>query len=221
MKKLIILLTLVFLITGCSVYKASDDIDTLMNDILSSNLKLSNQNFQGYKFYLPENVRLKDKNGYNFTLLYNKKNMYMYVDVVAYHHKVVDMSSASKDSYYYRDLSYGDKFGYITIKAQDDDNYLIEMNYNYAIIEAYSNKKDLSNTVRTITYILNSFKYNDKVISSLIGENKISYEEEEFNLYKKEEKGNYLEASKKEDDDNSNELVDDDNIEIDSEEFGS
>ena len=221
MKKLIILLTLVFLITGCSVYKASDDIDTLMNDILSSNLKLSNQNFQGYKFYLPENVRLKDKNGYNFTLLYNKKNMYMYVDVVAYHHKVVDMSSASKDSYYYRDLSYRDKFGYITIKEQDDDNYLIEMNYNYAIIEAYSNKKDLSNTVRTITYILNSFKYNDKVISSLIGENKISYEEEEFNLYKKEEKGNYLEASKKEDDDNSNELVDDDNIEIDSEEFGS
>ena len=93
MKKLIILLTLVFLITGCSVYKASDDIDTLMNDILSSNLKLSNQNFQGYKFYLPENVRLKDKSGYNFTLLYNKKNMYMYVDVVAYHHKVVDMSS--------------------------------------------------------------------------------------------------------------------------------
>ena len=95
------------------------------------------------------------------------------------------------------------------------------MNYNYAVIEAYSNKKDLSNTVRTITYILNSFKYNDKVISSLIGENKISYEEEEFNLYKKEEKGNYLEASKTEDDDNSNELIDDDNIEIDSEEFGS
>ena len=164
MKKILILLASVFLITGCSVYRVDDsNIDMMIDKSLKESNTLYNQNFSGYKFYLPKGVTILDKNGYNFKLLSNGNKMFMFVDVIAYHDKVKTDYELNENAYYSQLISSEDKNGYIEIE-KIDDKYLIEFVYNYAKIEAYVDKKDLSSTLLRISKILNSFQYNYKIM---------------------------------------------------------
>ncbi len=219
MKKILILLALVFLITGCSVYRVDDsNIDMMIDKSLKESNTLYNQNFSGYKFYLPKGVTILDKNGYNFKLLSNGNKMFMFVDVIAYHDKVKTDYELNENAYYSQLFSGEDKNGYIEIE-KIDDKYLIEFVYNYAKIEAYVDKKDLSSTLLRISKILNSFQYNYKIIDSLIGEDRISYTEEEYTFFKTDDDSNYLQAKNDEKKDNVEEITDDENIEIDESQF--
>jgi len=222
MKKILILLTLVFLVTGCSINQIKDkDYDDLINDVLVYETSLSNKNFSGYKFYLPREVSLIKKNKQNYVLSYHNNKMYMYVDLIAYYNKVKRDYEINDKLYYSRLLVKDDKSGYINI-TKEDDQFFVEMEYNYAKIETYVKEKDLSRTIRKMCVILNSFKYNDKVIESMIGENQISYEEEEFKLFKSE--GNsedYLETATGKEVKTTKELIDDENIQIEVSDFNS
>ena len=60
-------------------------------------------------------------------------------------------------------------------------NY-IDIEYNFGKIEAYSNKENLNGTVINSLNILKTIKFNDAVLDSLIGDNKIEYKEEKFDL---------------------------------------
>ena len=222
MKRLLILLTLVFLVTGCSINQVENkNYDKLINDVLVYETNLSNKSFSGYKFYLPRDVKLIKKNNQNYYLSFNNNKIYMYVDVVAYYNKVKTDYKINNEIYYSRLLMKDDKSGFINI-TKEDNQFFVEMEYNYAKMEAYVKEKDLSRTVRRMCIILNSFKYNDKVIASMIGENHISYEEEEFKLFKSE--GNtedYLETASGKEIKTTKELIDDENIDLDGSDFNS
>jgi hypothetical protein len=221
MKKLLILLALVILVTGCSVNQVEKkDYTKLVNEILVYNTDLSNRNYSGYKFYLPRGVSLINKNNYNFVLLYKGTKMYMYVDVVAYYHKVQTEYTVNKDIYYSVLLEKDNKRGYINITKVEDKMFYVDMEYNYAKIEAYVKENNLSSTLRQMCIILNSFKYNDKIIASMIGENQISYEEEEFSLFKSEgNSDDYLETADGKEIKTTKELIDDENLDINDFEF--
>ncbi len=69
------------------------------------------------------------------------------------------------------------------------------MMYNYAKIEGFSSKNDLVDSVSSIAYILNSIKYNDNVIETLIGSKKYELSDNEtYNIFetKKKTDGNFL-----------------------------
>ena len=223
MKKVLILLTLVFLITGCSINRVeNNNYDKLINDILVYDTNLSNKSFSGYKFYLPRGVSLIKKNKYNYVLLYKETKLYMYVDVVAYFNKVIVEYDVDDSIYYSRLLKNGDKNGYINITEEENGLFFVEIEYNYAKIEAYVKKKDLSRTIRQMCIILNSFKYNDKIIESMLGENHISYEEEEFKLFKSKEKNDdYLETVEGKEIKTTKELIDDEEIDLTESDFNS
>jgi len=55
--------------------------------------------------------------------------------------------------------------------------------YNYAKVEALVDKNDLTSTVNNMCYILRSIKFNRKVLESLIGENSLDYQEENYSLF--------------------------------------
>ena len=57
------------------------------------------------------------------------------------------------------------------------------MLYNYAKIEAIVSKGNLKTAAHSIVKILSSIKYNDLIIETMIGENALSYEEEEFKFF--------------------------------------
>jgi len=223
MKKILILLTLVFLITGCSINRVENkNYDKLINDVLAYDTTLSNKSSSGYKFYLPRGINIIKRKKYNYVLLYKETKMYMYVDVVAYFNKVVTEYNIDDELYYSRLLKKDDKSGYINITKEDNGLFFVEIEYNYAKIEAYVKEKNLSRTIRQMCIILNSFKYNDKVIESILGENHISYEEEEFNLFKSDNKNDdYLETAEGKEIKTTKELIDDEEINLIESDFNS
>ena len=65
--------------------------------------------------------------------------------------------------------------------------------------------------------ILSSMKYNDKVLSSTVGENILSYKEESYNIFKTKEKTSDFLDYVKEYDNYDQEKKDEDNLKIDEE----
>ena len=54
MKKFILILTLIILFTGCDVKNITDkDINDVIDETLKLDIKGTNNNFKGYKYYIP------------------------------------------------------------------------------------------------------------------------------------------------------------------------
>ena len=218
MKKLLVLLSILTLLTGCTVTKINkDSIDKVIDSVMKKDSKLKNVHFEGYSYYVPRGIRFVDKKEYNAILKdeYNN-NYYLYVDVISYYHKVKEKYKVNKKAYYSKEVKTKDKFGYVEIK-EDKTGYLVEAMYNYAKIEAYVEKDSLNDTMTNISMILSSMKYNDKVLSSTVGENILSYKEESYNIFKTKEKTSDFLDYVKEYDNYDQEKKDEDNLKIDEE----
>lgn len=182
MKKIVLLLCLVVMLTGCSIKMVENsDINTLVDTILSKDVKLANSYFSGYKYYLPRGLKLINKKDYNAKLVSGKNIYYLYVDVIAYYNKV-DISFEQSGGYFSKVLNYNNKKGYIEI-TQINDLYLVEIMYNYAKIESLVEEKDLRKVITNSCYILSSIQYNEKIIETLVGENVLDYKETIFDIF--------------------------------------
>ena len=218
MKKLLVLLSILTLLTGCTVTKINkDSIDKVIDSVMKKDSKLKNVHFEGYSYYVPRGIRFVDKKEYNAILKdeYNN-NYYLYVDVISYYHKVKEKYKVNKKAYYSKEVKTQNKFGYVEIK-EDKTGYLVEAMYNYAKIEAYVEKDSLNDAMTNISMILSSMKYNDKVLSSTVGENILSYKEESYNIFKTKEKTSDFLDYVKEYDNYDQEKKDEDNLKIDEE----
>ena len=187
MKKVIVLLSIVLLLmTGCSIKKLDDkDFESNMNVLLSETVSNSNVNFEGYKYYVPEGLKFVNKEEYNaiFKDRFNNK-YYLYVDVISYYHKIENTYKINQDAYYSKVIDYNDKTGYLEI-IESGSKYYVEFMFNYAKIEVLVDKDQLVNAMNNMCYILRSIKFNDKVLESLVGDNVLSYTEENFTLFDK------------------------------------
>ena len=190
-KRLVLLSILLLFVSGCSIKKLSTtDFVENMDIILSEDTKLANYYFDGYKYYVPSGMRFVNKDDYNALLLdKNGNNYYLYVDAIGYYHKSKNTYKVDKDAYYSEKLKYGKKNGYIEINEYDDD-YFVEMVFNYCKIEVYTPKKYLVSTIDNICYLLRSVDFNKKILESLIGENVLDYKEESFNIFESQAENN-------------------------------
>lgn len=187
MKKLIVLLSiLVFVLTGCSsVYVINtDDLDKTIEDILYSSKNLYNTNFEGYKYYVPKEMKYINKEEYNQQFKDRYDNYYyVYVDAVSYYHKIKSKYKTDSSIYLSKKLENKNKFGFFEITEKNEE-YFIEAMYNYMKIEAYVSGDSLDEAVINICYMLGNVKYNRKVLGTLIGNKKLSYQEEKFSIFK-------------------------------------
>lgn len=222
MKKIFILLFVIILTTGCSMYNIVrlDDktIQEIVDLVLKDKKKRENVSLDGYAYYLPKGFTLSEKRETNSILYYNKSKVYLYVDVVSYYHKAPNVDFAvSQDSYYSRKLDINGLDGYLEI-TRIDSGYFIEYMYNYAKIEAIINMKDLKVAIADFSTILRSVTYKDTILATLIGENILDYNEEVFNIFRpKREEGSFLEYDESYEDDDKNNVVDEDQLPIDEE----
>lgn len=195
-KKILISLLVLLLFTGCSIQDISNnDVMKNVDTILSKEIKYSNADAVGYQFYLPSNVNVRRVNDFNQELYSNGISYYLYADVVSYYYKVNEDYTIDDKAYISESLSYNEKNGYIEVN-EVEDNYFIEVMYNYAKIEALVPKSELINSISDICYVLSSIKYNDKIIETLIGNKKYDLSDNEtYNIFKtkKKSEGNFLE----------------------------
>ncbi len=223
MKKVIVLLLLVVTFaTGCSgiVSVKSDDIDTIVKEVLLKKSSLSNVAFEGYKYYVPRGLTFINKEEFNALLQDQYHNRYyLYVDVVSYYHQVEESYKKNQDAYYSRQLKNGKDFGYLEIN-EVNNKYFIEAMYHYVKIEAYVSKSQLVDAVANISHILSSVQYNRSILETLVGDKVLNYQEEEFDIFKSKRKtGDFLDYVEEYGKyyDKDNELPDQDRVELEEE----
>ena len=217
MKRLIVLLSIVtILVTGCTINKLdNNDIGKNIKILMSEKNKLYNVYYEGYKYYLPKGIGFLDKDDYNSILKDRKNNKYyLYVDAISYYHKIENNYKIKNDSHYSKRLDYNGKNGYIQID-EVDNKYFIQFVYNYAKMEAYVEEDELVDVITNMCLVLRSIKYNNVVLESLIGENKLNYKEEDYTLFKADSsKESFLDVVEREETEKYKKDLEDEKIDL-------
>lgn len=171
MKKNILILLLVILLTGCSIVRIdTSNINNITNLILTKNNKLYNQVGQGYKYYLPGGVTYIESDELNDILYCNGNYYYLYIDAINYYYQTPIEYKENNDVFYSRKFNISDGFnhtGYLEIK-EIDELYHVEFVYNYAKIETVVKKEEINNTILNASYILSTIKYNYNIIKLML-----------------------------------------------------
>lgn len=190
-KKLFLLICVIFLV-GCTPIQ-NMSIEDVINNGVETKYSLSNEYRSGYKYYLPKGLKVTHKNDYNETIKGDKYQYYLYVDVISYYNHVISTYKTKDYVYYSNPINYQDKYGYLEIKSVNESKYLIEIMYNYAKIEVIVDEEDINTSIASAISVLNSVKYNDTILTKLIGDETSSFNEYEFNIFETTKDSTYLE----------------------------
>ena len=186
MKKAILVILMLLLLTGCSIVRIdTSNIDNILNVILTKNNKLYNQVGQGYKYYLPSGVSYIDSDDLNDILYCNGNYYYLYIDAISYYYKTINDYSETTDLYYSKKISIDDGFkssGYLEIKEKEGLYYL-QFVYNYARIETVVSKDELNNAILNSSYILSTIKYNYDIIELMLEDDYFTNKTGKYNDY--------------------------------------
>ena len=214
--KVILLLSIILLVSGCGVHKlSSNSIDENIEYLLSKESKLNNVHNVGYSYYLPKGISFISKDKYNALFKdMDDNNYYLYVDLISYYHKIENDYDSNEESFYSEKLNFNKKTGYLQIDKADD-LYFVQFVYNYVKIEAYVPGENLVNSINNMCYILRSFEFNDVVIESLIGDNILDYQEEDYSLFKADSnKQTYMDVVASSESEEYNKYLEDEKIDL-------
>lgn len=194
MKKCLLVLLTLFILSGCTVTRIDKyDYKQAIDETVSLDMDIYNTIGNGYKYYAPKGItRILSKN-YNDVLKRNNNLYYLYVDVVSYFYKTKVEYEVPDNIYYSKEFDSENKYGFINIQEKNDKLY-VQMVYNYAKIETYVDKKDLKQTVMDISYILSTVNFNDSLLNDLYKKGELESGEQIYKLFsEKEKEGNFLE----------------------------
>lgn len=188
-KKMLLVVGLVILLTGCvRIDKGDNDYNKIIVDCLS-NEAITNSVALGYKYYIPKGVKLIENYDYNQKFLVGDDYLYLYVDIISYYYKNKLNDDSSDDCYYYQKISYDGKNGYIKISLEDY-RYFVKIVYNYSKVEIYTDYDNLNKVISLGTIILNSIDYNNEVIEKVTNEYLGSFSEITYEVEKPEDASN-------------------------------
>ena len=183
MKKIaIVLLGCIFLTSGCSTI-TEYSYEQIISESLASPVNSTNISRAGYKYYLPKGLRLLEQEGTNEIISHNDTIYYLYVDYVSYYNKINEEYKVNTDAVYSEKIQKDENFGYIEIKNTSNDKYFIEIMYNYAKIEVIVEKESTNEAVAYAMSILTSINYQDTVLIGLMGEDVLTSNEVEHNIF--------------------------------------
>ena len=181
-KKIISIFIIILLTTGCTTIE-SNSYDEILTETTNALVNTTNINRVGYKYYLPKGMRLLSYEGSNEIISHDENIYYLYVDYVSYYNKIPSSYTESQTAVYSKNILKDKKFGYIEIKNTENDKYFIEIMYNYAKIEVIVDKESTKETFAYAMSILSSITYQDTVLTSLMGEDVLKTNEVEHNIF--------------------------------------
>lgn len=189
MYKKIILITLSFFLFGCTSNINQMTLKEIIDESIKEEKTFVNINNKGYKYHLPSEFTVAEDKDYIQKLTSKNKIYYMNVDIVSYYYKNRLETKHNLDDYEYYTFDHDNKQGYLRI-TKNNNNFVVELCYNYAIIEVEVEESELRYAISRGILILDSIKYNDLVIEKYIVENSIENSETIFKIPKPENKEN-------------------------------
>ena len=185
--KRFILIAIVLLASGCTNINknltSKDDIDKNFNSL------------QATITDTPKGLYVRGGSEYNEIINSRKYSYHLYVDVISFYNRVISKYEEDNKALYSKQINNKDKFGYVEVNELKNDRYLLEIMYNYAKIEVIVDKSDLEVAFANSMIILSSVKYNNDILTNLVGENVLTSKEIEFNIFEtKKTESNFLEV---------------------------
>ena len=187
-KKIIIVLCL-FLFTGCTrtYYMNSLSYEEILNNATIEENNLHNTNNKGFKYYLPTGFSVTKDNEFNQTLTSHNNIYYLNIDIVSYYYKKGTEEIKEIDDYYFYKFNKNNKDGYLRIR-KNNDKFFVELCYNYAIIEVEVEENEIKYAVSRGITILNSIKYNDRIIEKKLNDKDLESKETAYKIPEPKEK---------------------------------
>ncbi|MGN1379660.1 MAG: hypothetical protein ACI4XR_04650 [Bacilli bacterium] len=210
--KLIICLLISFLfVSGCT--KISDSsYEDILNTISIKNNKQNTYN-SAFKFYLPNELSVLSYDEYNEVLVSENYKYYLYVDIISYYEKVKQEYEICDACFYSKKIANDEKYGYLEINLQENNQYLIEIMYNYAKIEVMVDYDDINLALYNCVTILKDLEYNDMIIEPLVNNKSQNFKEETYDIFNPKSKdSSYLNII---DDGTEDSIIIDDSIDSD------
>lgn len=192
MKRIILLLSILCLTSACTNIRKID-YKEIINNVIKENIdnKYYNHVGNGYKYYLPKYMNVKNSLNYNEKINSNDYTYYLYLDIVSYYNKK-NINVKDSSSYINYKFNYDNIEGFLRVN-EENEKYFVEIIYNYAKIEVKVDKNDLNEAINNSIIILSTIKYDDDLIENLVGENKINNNEETLNIFgSTEENDNFI-----------------------------
>lgn len=160
---LIIIIVMTLILTGCT--KIDNNLDIIIDTVMNGKNISANTVSTGYELYIPVGVMQLSDNEYNQKLKIRDRYIYLYVDTISYYYKnSLNYKSDDDYNYYYKEINFNNKVGYIGINKLDDNTYFCESIYNNSKIEFYTDIEDLSYILTNSLIIQNNIKFNDELI---------------------------------------------------------
>lgn len=181
-KKILFIILSCFILVGCTNLKNAS-YDDIMNNLTLAP-KRANIFRQGYQFFIPQGMQVK-KAGLSYAILSsNNIDYYLYVDLISYNAKDEEfVYEKNKNALYSTTINYQNKKGYAEVNLQENNQYLIEIMYNYAKIEVMVDENKVKEVLSNSATILNSIRYDDLIIKDLLADDNLDYTEEKFNMF--------------------------------------
>ena len=169
-KKIIFFVVIVLLLSGCT--KITNNLDEVVNAAIINSKLPANTVSTGYELYIPTGVKQVTDSNNNQKFKIRNRYIYLYVDTVSYYYKnMLNYKNTQDYDYYYKELSVGNKTGYIGIKTAGDDLYYVVVIYNYSKVEFYAEKDELPVILADALIIVKSVKFNDSLIKTELDNN--------------------------------------------------
>ena len=182
MKKILLLLVSVLLITGCANINNLSYDEIIIKGISNASTK-ANIKRKGYSYALANGLKITNQEEFNDVIESERNIFYLYVDLVSYFNKMSFNYEQNNKVFYSQGYENNGKKGYLEINEIKNDKYLIEIMYNYAKIEVIVDGADIKLALVDAISILSSITYNDNIIDNLMKQDVLNFSEEEFNIF--------------------------------------
>ena len=185
MKKTLVILMIVLLFSGCQ------RIDNLspkeaVDIAISENSTSYNQYRTVYKYYLPSGMKIENNIDFNEKLSTKDTDIYLFIDLISYYNKKKVNYKKNENAYFSMAINKDNKEGYVEI-TKKDDNFYVEMIYNYAKIELITNEYNMVDNIYKSMRLLSSIKYNNSIVENLMGDNVLEFSESTYSVFKPRE----------------------------------
>lgn len=184
MKKIIIILSSLFLVGCTSSVTNNESYESLIMNTLSNEITHYNTLGKGFKYYKPRDFSVYKDEDFNHILINKGNKYYLSIDINGYYNKYEHTFSINPDIEYSKNYKYNDKLGFIEIKEGKNDYFYLKMMYNYSYIETHVKKEELKPAVVNSIIILSSMKYNDKAIENFINTGDLDAKETSYEIKK-------------------------------------